>query len=65
MPPYMDQYNTDGAPPEDMATAHVADLELQATHGVKFLTYWLDYEGGVSTSRGSSRVNRRSKRSKT
>lgn len=48
MPLFMDQHNTDGAAPEDMARAHVADLELQATHGVKFLTYWLDYEGGVA-----------------
>lgn len=48
MPLYMDQHNTDGATPEDMARAHVADLDLQASHGVKFLTYWLDYEGGVA-----------------
>lgn len=48
MPLYMDQHNTDGAAPEDMARAHVADLEVQATHGVKFLTYWFDYEGGVA-----------------
>jgi class 3 adenylate cyclase len=48
MPLYMDQHNTDGAAPEDMAKAHVADLELQAAHGVKFLTYWLDYEGGIA-----------------
>lgn len=48
MPLFMDQHNTDGAAPEDMAQAHVADLELQSTHGVKFLTYWLDYEGGVA-----------------
>jgi len=31
-----------------MAKAHVADLDLQATHGVKFLTYWLDYQAGVA-----------------
>lgn len=49
MPPlYMDQHDTNGATPEDMARAHVADQSVQAQHGVKFLTYWLDYERGVA-----------------
>lgn len=48
MPLYMDQHNTHGASAEDMAQAHVADLEVQEKYGVKFLTYWLDYEGGVA-----------------
>ncbi|MEX1004238.1 MAG: nickel-binding protein [Acidimicrobiia bacterium] len=46
MPLFMDQHDTEGASPEDLARAHVADLQVQADHGVKFLTYWLDYQGG-------------------
>lgn len=48
MPLYLDQHDTHGASPEDLARAHVADLEVQAEHGVRFLTYWLDYEQGVA-----------------
>jgi class 3 adenylate cyclase len=48
MPLYMDQHDTHGASPEDMARAHIADLDVQAEHGVRFLTYWLDYEKGVA-----------------
>lgn len=46
MPLFMDQHDTEGASPEDLARAHTADLQVQAEHGVKFLTYWLDYQGG-------------------
>ena len=48
MPLYMDQHNTGGASPDDLARAHVADLAVQEAHGVKFLTYWLDYQAGVA-----------------
>lgn len=48
MPLYMDQHNTDGASPEDLARAHLADLAVQEQFGVRFLTYWLDYQGGVA-----------------
>lgn len=48
MPLFMDQHNTDGASPEDLARAHTADLAVQEEYGVKFLTYWLDYERGVA-----------------
>lgn len=48
MPLFMDQHDTAGASPEDLARAHQADLAVQEEHGVKFLTYWLDYERGVA-----------------
>lgn len=48
MPLYMDQHNTAGASPEDLARAHFADLAVQEEYGVRFLTYWLDYQGGVA-----------------
>lgn len=46
MPLFMDQHDTEGASPDDLARAHTADLQVQNEHGVKFLTYWLDYQGG-------------------
>lgn len=48
MPLYMDQHDTEGASPDDLARAHLADLAIQERYGVKFLTYWLDYRGGVA-----------------
>lgn len=48
MPLFMDQHDTAGASPEDLARAHTADLAVQEEYGVKFLTYWLDYERGVA-----------------
>ena len=48
MPLFMDQHDTHGASPEDLARAHTADLQIQAEYGVKFLTYWLDYQGGIA-----------------
>jgi hypothetical protein len=31
---------------EDVAKAHVADLQLQAGHDVRYLRYWVDERGG-------------------
>ena len=62
MPLFMDQHDTEGASPEDLARAHQADLAVQREHGVKFLTYWLDYERGVANclvdARDPEAVNR-------
>lgn len=44
----MDQHDTKGAVPEDLAQAHERDLALQDTYNVRFLTYWLDYPRGIA-----------------
>ena len=44
MPLYMDRHDLDGATPEDVAAAHLKDLELQDRYGVKYVSYWFDYE---------------------
>src|SRR5690606_39124692 len=33
--------------PEDVAAAHLKDLELQHLHGCKLFTYWLDQDRGT------------------
>lgn len=46
MPLYMDRHDLTGATvtPADVASAHLKDLELQEQFGVRFLTYWFDYD---------------------
>lgn len=44
----MDQHDTRGATPEDLARAHDTDLRVQDEYNVRFLTYWLDYQRGVA-----------------
>ena len=39
---YMDRHFIEGATKHAIANAHEKDLEIQAKHGVKFLTYWFD-----------------------
>jgi len=41
---YMDRHELDGATPDDLAAAHILDLEVQDRHGVRFLSYWVDYD---------------------
>jgi DNA-binding CsgD family transcriptional regulator len=40
MPLYMDRHELANATPEDMAQAHICDLNVQDKYGAKFLTYW-------------------------
>jgi len=40
MPLYIDIHQIDGATPEDVAKAHVADMKVQGDHGVNYLKYW-------------------------
>jgi class 3 adenylate cyclase len=40
---FMDRHDLDGASAADLAAAHLSDLETQARHGVRFLSYWHDY----------------------
>ncbi|MGH8958335.1 MAG: nickel-binding protein [Acidimicrobiia bacterium] len=48
MPLYMDQHDTKGAVPTDLAAAHAMDLALEGAYNVRFLTYWLDYPRGIA-----------------
>lgn len=43
---FMDRHEIAGARPEDVALAHVRDLEVQEKHGVRYLTYWFDSSSG-------------------
>ncbi len=42
MPLYMDRHEAGGATAEDVAAAHLKDMEAQEKYNVKFLTYWFD-----------------------
>ena len=46
MPVFLDRHNLEGATAADVAAAHVADLQAQDKHHVKFLTYWFDLDSG-------------------
>jgi class 3 adenylate cyclase len=42
MPLYMDRHDLPQATAEDVAQAHIRDLEIQDRYGVRYLTYWFD-----------------------
>ena len=42
MPLYMDRHDLPGATAEDVARAHMADVEIQDRFGVSYTTYWFD-----------------------
>ncbi len=42
MPLYMDRHDLTNATASDVAMAHMKDLEVQAKHDVRYLTYWFD-----------------------
>ena len=47
MPLYMDVHNIEGGVNmQDVAKAHMADLEKQSAHDVKYLRYWVDEGAG-------------------
>ena len=47
MPLYMDVHSIDGGVTvEDVAKAHVADLQTQGKHDVRYLRYWVDEHAG-------------------
>ena len=47
MPLYMDVHNLDGAVSiDDVAKAHLADLQTQGQYDVKYLRYWFDETSG-------------------
>lgn len=41
---FMDRHDLEAATAADLAAAHLSDLAVQGTHGVRFLSYWFDYE---------------------
>ncbi len=48
MPLYLDIHrNAGGAKAEDVAAAHIKDLETQAKYGVKYQRYWFDESGST------------------
>jgi hypothetical protein len=47
MPLFIDVHTIDGgASIEDVAKAHMADLEIQGGYDVRYLRYWVDERGG-------------------
>src|SRR5438067_2974944 len=46
MPLYMDIHELGEVTPEDVAKAHVADLEAQEKYGVNYLKYWVNENRG-------------------
>jgi len=47
MPLYMDVHSIDGGVKvEDVAQAHIADLQTQGTYDVKYLRYWVNEDAG-------------------
>jgi hypothetical protein len=47
MPLFMDVHEMDGAVSiDDVAKAHLADLQAQDAHDVRYLRYWVDESAG-------------------
>jgi len=47
VPLFMDVHEIDGGVPmEDVAKAHLADLQAQAAYDVRYLRYWVDERAG-------------------
>ena len=44
MPFYLDRHDLDGVSAADVAAAHQLDLNVQDKHGVRYLSYWFDYQ---------------------
>jgi class 3 adenylate cyclase len=44
MPLFMDRHDLAGATAEELAKAHVLDEQVQQKFGVRYLSYWFDYE---------------------
>jgi hypothetical protein len=48
VPLFMDVHEfDDGVAMDDVAKAHLADLQTQAAHDVRYLRYWVDEQGGM------------------
>jgi class 3 adenylate cyclase len=47
MPIFLDRHSAPGVTAEQVAEAHRRDIEVQGRYGVKFMTYWWDYDSGT------------------
>lgn len=45
---FLDRHDLKGTTAEEVAQAHLKDLAIQDRYGVKFLTYWFDYDRGTN-----------------
>jgi class 3 adenylate cyclase len=43
---FMDRHDLPGATAEQVAQAHLSDLQMEAKYGVRFLAYWFDADHG-------------------
>jgi class 3 adenylate cyclase len=48
MPMYMDRHEVVGFSAEDVAQAHLRDLEVQGHYDVRYITYWFDPVAGAT-----------------
>jgi class 3 adenylate cyclase len=48
MPLFLDRHDMKGTSATQVAEAHLKDLSVQDSYGVKFLTYWFDEERGTT-----------------
>jgi class 3 adenylate cyclase len=46
MPWYLDRHDVPGVTPDQLATAHMQDLEVQDRYRVRYVTYWFDPSAG-------------------
>jgi class 3 adenylate cyclase len=44
MPWFLDRHDLPDVSAEDVANAHARDVEVQGKYGVRYVSYWLDYE---------------------
>lgn len=44
MPLFMDRHDLTDATAVDVASAHVLDMRVQERYGVRYMTYWFDYD---------------------
>ena len=46
MPLFMDRHDLPGITAEEVAQAHLTDIQIESKHAVKFLAYWFDADHG-------------------
>ena len=46
MPWYLDRHDAPGLTPDELAAAHLKDLEIQDRHQVRYVSYWFDPSAG-------------------
>ncbi len=44
MPLYMDRHDLSNTTAADVADAHLKDIDAEARFGVRYVTYWFDYD---------------------